>query len=294
MNPGLLNQPDRVQSETWFYAIGPTGAHSATRAWQQWRKPKGCTFIDIFLAGGGGAGGAGASETAGASRGGGGGGAAAATVRARFAASMIPDVLWIQIGRGGKTAGQVGARSLISMTNAVTTGLLISGAADAAAGTPGSATGGGGGGVPSAAAVTTVPYTCLALSFTPQAGVGGTAGGSNAVGVSVTPNTMFLSGGAGGGGSNGVDRAGGNINAAGIIPAVPGGAAGGGDGNAGFRNPKMGFMSTGGSGGGSLYTGAGGAGGAGALACGGGGAGAGLSSSPGGPGGDGFCVIWTS
>jgi hypothetical protein len=298
MNLGIFNFPQKVNTEQWFYAQGNAGAPSATKNWQQWNKPQGCQFVSIFCLGAGGGGGNGHSAAAAAARGGGGGGGSGAFVRATFLASMLPSVLWLQVPRGGNTAG---GRAVVSLGQ-VTTGesvLLLSGAADAGAG--GNGTGAAAGTLGAASTVAnllTASLACWAIDFLPQVGVAGVAGGAHtgAAGASTTV-AICVSGGAGGGGVTATDFAGGAVNGAGAYmaarPTIAGGLAGSNAGNGGYSFHQGLFLHCGGSGGGSSNTGVGGAGGRGGYGSGGGGGGGGTTGGTGGAGGDGLIIVST-
>lgn len=298
MNRGIFNFPQQVKTEQWFYAQGNAGTASATKNWQQWDKPQGCQFVSIFCLGAGGGGGNGHSAAAAAARGGGGGGGSGAFVRATFLASMLPSVLWLQVPRGGNTAG---GRAIVAVgrETAGSTMLLISGAADAGAG--GNGTGAAAGTLGAASTVATITsagLTAWAIDWLAQAGAAGVAGGAQtgAVGQSVTL-AIPVSGGAGGGGVTATDQAGGAINGIGNYqfarPTIAGGAAGSNPGSGGFSMFGGAFLHTGGSGGGSSNAGVGGAGGPGGYGSGGGGGGGGTTGGTGGPGGDGLIIVST-
>lgn len=92
-DPGTLGNfgPCHVQ-EFWGADEAPT---------QIWRKPPGVQFFFAFLLSPGGAGGGGALNDVNSVSGGGGSGGAGCVIRLFGAAANVPDVLALQIGRGG-------------------------------------------------------------------------------------------------------------------------------------------------------------------------------------------------
>jgi len=81
------------QQQTYtFYSIG-------TDIWQPWNKPRNAKFIEIFCVGGGGAGVAPTLSTGTGT--GGGGGSSAGIVRGLIPAFLLPDTLYILVGKGG-------------------------------------------------------------------------------------------------------------------------------------------------------------------------------------------------
>ena len=307
-----FNIVDGGQQREVFFANG-------ANAFYTWNKPLNCKFIHFFLLGGGGGGGGGQGGATGTARRGGGSGGASAGVTALFPASFLPDLLYIQVGRGGgngiggttNSNGGIGSVSYIMLLPDITVTaqnvVIQSGVAGATGGNSG--LGGGAAGV----AGTTWIYTNnifkdfgLVSVFAGQAGVLGQ--------TTPVPNSISISGitggGAAGAGMNGgTAQAGGSVIAGGYIPTMLGGPAGGsatsttpaGHGSGGFMtfNPnEVGYSSgqlifIGGAGGGSSDGGNGGNGGDGAYGCGGGGGGAGITNSGGngGRGGDGIVII---
>src|SRR6266699_1973257 len=77
-----------------FYA---THAAGATATWQVWAKPRGCSMVYIHAWAGGG----GLTGAAAAARGGGGGGGSAAASHFLCPAFLLPDRLFVQVGKGG-------------------------------------------------------------------------------------------------------------------------------------------------------------------------------------------------
>lgn len=298
---------DEQQVWEWLGLSDRTGTTNAM--WEPWQKSwvRNYNFLDIFMVGAGAGGGAGAAAAAGNPKGGGGGGSSGGLVTARFALSVLPDVVYFLLpqgalgGTGTAGAGNPGANAIqahMSARNAsITSADLIlvtsnSQSGGGSGGTTGAAgPGGSGGSTPTA---TTQAWDEMAYAWLPRAtrdgASGGGVAGSGAVGADALTPLGVISGGAGGAGSRTADFAGGNILAFGQVPQVPGGLAGGGDGGGGLwyrDSPFHPWFASGGAGGGSTNTAAtaGGRGGSGAPGCGGGGGGAGTS--VGGNGGDG-------
>lgn len=283
--------------------------------WQVWNKPSNIKFINIFMLGGG-AGGSGGFASVGAIRGGGAGGGSSSVVNALFPAYMLPDTLYIQVGKGGKgslgtptgsssnpLAAENGSLSYISiLPNNLTHNLvLVSGNVPATGGNNQTA-GVGGTAFNFLQAIYSVGGIIHAV-----AGVNGGTSFTNAVGSSINITNVPVSGGAGGGAANSTaNLSGGSINQFSFLPRILGGFSTGStiNGNNGYNSKILQnnisssniLLFTGGAGGGGFYTGTGGRGGDGAFGCGGGGGGAGFSSSPfsggtGGNGGDGIVII---
>ena len=126
---------------------------TTTTDWQVWIKPRNARMVYIWNMGAGAGGGGGLTGAAGTARGGGSGGGSAAIVRQLIPAFLLPDRLYLMVGRGGNGgnasgAGTAGPRSYIStMANQTAAAYLISvsGAADAAQGVAGTATTNSGG-----------------------------------------------------------------------------------------------------------------------------------------------------
>jgi hypothetical protein len=96
----LSNIPSKQQQTYTFYATGN---------WQTWSKPRNAKMIEIFCLGGGAGGGS--SLLSGSAYGGAGGGGSAGIVRGIVPAFLLPDTLYILVGKGGSgasTAGQGG------------------------------------------------------------------------------------------------------------------------------------------------------------------------------------------
>jgi hypothetical protein len=271
--------------------------------WQTFQVPTWATMLNIVCIGGGGAGGAGFSGTAGTARGGGGGGGSSAVTRVVVPASFVPSTLFIQVGAGGIGGSGAGGSGLLSYVSvfpaAIDTNFVARSGAVAA--------GGGGAGTVSAAGAAGSAGTVSVPNHNPYGaggvsnyivGQAGVLGGvhTGAVGVNQTlPNSgLFLTGGAGGAGTQSADFAGGGFTAitnsypSQQRPIAP--AAGSNNGSAGINMFKP-LWFFGGCGGSASNTGVGGAGGNGGYGCGGGGGGGGTTGGRGGNGGDGIVII---
>jgi hypothetical protein len=283
-----------------------TGSTSATFSWQTWEKPKGIGTIVITCIGGGGGGRSGVVQSNGA---GGAGGGSGGFTRVIIPAMVLPDVLYVSVGKGGNGgASGVPAGTLVN--------LGISGTASYVSIAPSTdaiyvacfANGGGAAlstlssSVAAAAAIAT-RANCLMSGlgqFFALAGQEGAPGNSSAGQPITYPTTgLLLSGGASGGGSNSGSHVGGSISmpiqsSFSLIPTRNGGTgtglvAGPGDDGITLLQP---LMSTGGAGGGKGPN----RGGNGGLGSGGGGGGSVISpdfSGAGGNGGDGLVIIQT-
>jgi hypothetical protein len=265
----------------WF--MQPT----ATDEVHTWTKPSGCNFVYMIAVGGGGAGGQGVGGAAGVTRSGGAGGASGTMTTLVVPAFLIPDTLFIKIGKGG-AFGSNGGPTIISAyrVSSVTEYLLY---AD-----------GGNRGISFTigSGVTPVITNNTLATIGKWQGIAGRSGAS-----ANTSQTFqfYLSGGAGGASIVNTDVAGASVISAygqvSSVTVVQGGAAvasataGQNDAGSGYFIPKR-FAFYGGGGGGGSNAGVGGRGGNAGLGCGGGGGGAGtVTSGNGGSGGDGFAVI---
>lgn len=277
--------------------------------WQIWQKPANAKMVSIFCLGSGSGGGSGANGTASTARRGGGGGGSGAFSHGTFAASQLPDTLYVLVAQGGiggaplssLNNGGAGALSYVCVqpnTTAINV-LLQSGAVAATAGLAG---GNGGTGGTGSTAWTGNILNNLGLA-TAQAGTNGGSGVISSTAASITPANIVCGGPSGGNTSTAAAFAGGNVTGSGFLNTIEGGASGtsaaGEDGSDGYSpnifslQKGMPIMFTAGSGGGASVSGAGGNGGAGGFGCGGGGGGAGFTSlsGGGGRGGDGLIII---
>jgi hypothetical protein len=285
----LSHIPSQQQQNYTFYATGD---------WQTWNKPRNAKFIEIFCLGGGGGGGN-VQVTAGAAIGSGGGGSAG-IVRGIIPAFLLPDTLYILVGKGGvgpstvSTAGGTGGISYIALQPSISEQTLIckSSTAGATGGSGAAVTGGSGATI---SVVSLSAFGNLGL-FTAIAGVNGSNGGANTPtqgSSQAALGTNLTTGGAGGGGKNSSAFAGGgNITSASAILTnrVNGGVTAGQNGADGYGTLQP-FCGTGGAGGAGITTGTAGRGGNGFYGCGGGGVGGGSTASKAGDGGDGLVII---
>ena len=211
----IFNIPSNESNNQIFHAVS-----SSSTQWQTWQKPNGVKMVHIYVLGGGAGGGAG--RTGGVNTGGGGGGGASTAISiGLFPACMLPDILYVSVGKGGlggssNTAGSSGELSYVSISATTLSAATLLQSSDAAPT-------GGGAGTSSLAgsagvAGTIWTYTNSIWSQLGQitiiAGQNGSAGGTTAgAGVNLTLNRV-VSGGAGGGGesSNATSFKGGDIN----------------------------------------------------------------------------------
>ena len=260
-----------------------------------WQKPIGVSLITIVCVGAGSNGQAGSGAAAGTAKSGGAGGGSGGVTRCIFSASMLPEYLYINLGKSQTygTPSTTGGPS-DSWVSAATPDRIYTPIRFIFAYARGSA--GATGGV--AASMSTMVAGTLG-HVTALAGIGSNPGGSpTAVNDSTLSTVKFwmTSGAGGSGGTNnpvatyttgaGIN----NITGSDLIAA--GGNVGTGiiaGRGAQIYNPIMIF--TGGAGGGGCTTVAGGVGGDGAPGCGGGGGGGGTTGGAGGKGGDGFVII---
>ena len=307
----IFDLPDNSEYNKIFYTTG--GGSVTTGNWQIWSKPKNIRFIKIWMIGGGGGGGGGAKNINGVSRGGGGGGGSSAIAQGIFSANVIPDILYVYVGRGGpggaaQTNGTVGELSYVGVNpNTSSINLVLqsgAGAAGAGGGTSNSGNGAAGtAGSVFAQANAQLSYLGVINLIAGAAGVQGGNGLTPTAGSSIVIS-LPVTGGAGGGSSTSasVDLLGGSIIGMGFIPTISPGVTGSYvDGMDGFTSiPSqrssnyLPLFFTGGAGGSGNGLGAGGNGGDASYGCGGGGGAAGNSSFGGclgGKGGDGLVII---
>ena len=212
------------------YFQGP--ATTTLLQWQVWRKPRGAKWIHMIGVGGGGGGGTGINTTT--SSGGGAGGSSGGQTVVTIPAMMVPDILYIQAGRGGPGAtasGGNGSQGLATyvciapFTTVAVTGTILFASAGTSSG--GAATSTNGGTAPGAVTVAAIANMCIAGRgfYTFYAGqIGASGGASTVAGTNLTPPVtgLMVTGGAGGGGCGGSSSAGfagGNIN---VIPNMLG------------------------------------------------------------------------
>jgi len=276
----LFNIPNTNAINRVFYTNG------STNSYQIWQKPKNCRFVHMLVIGGGGGGAGGAAGTG--SRNGGGGGGSGALTTSFLDASLLPDVLYVQVGPGGAggasgangTAGSISYVSFQSNTTAIN---VVSYANGGALGTTLGGAGAGGG-----IAVQTSCYLSYLGEFEPVAGTAGSAGTSAAAGSNITFTNIICGGASGGGASASLSFSGGSINSSGFVPKIYGALNTSDSASDGFTSRPSFNVSlnsplffTGGAGGAGSALGAGTVGGNGAFGCGGGGGGAGSAGNAG-------------
>ena len=303
----VFNLPSKENNFKVFYSNG------SSDSWQTWVKPKNTKLIFMYLIGGGGGGGAGVSTIAASSNSGGAGGGSSSVSMGLFPATLLPDILYIQVGQGGVggtpvsggtgSAGSGGTLSHISLEpNTSLVNLILSSGNGVASG--------GGAGIPNGtitggAAGTVFTQTNSIISYLGKietvVGEQGSAatGGSNGASLAATTIGLPTSGGLGGGGINVSSTLfnGGSSLAGSFVPLVSGGLAGGNNGSDGFTSlpsvnmGKLPMFFMGGAGGGASLT-IGGNGGNGSFGSGGGGGGAARNlGGKGGNGGNGLVII---
>lgn len=283
--------------------------HNNAEDWQTWRKPRGCSNIFIFLLANGGGGGDGATGATGSAAGGGGGGSGGQSIL-NISASLIPDIIYLNL-LGGFLGGvaQSSLRNYVSIApSTAANNQLIVANSGASGGTASGATPGTAGAAGGVASMATMPLAGMGNStvIAGQAGVVGNIGTGGAITLPTTG--LVVTGGSAGAGvtSNGAN--GGLFTVAGIFPPQPGGVGSGsatgsgGDGSNGhqpLRNLLYFYGGTGGASSGGTFTAdiRGGNGGFGDYGCGGGGGGGcvtGGVAGVGGKGGDALCIIVAS
>lgn len=201
----IFNIPSNETNTKIFHAVS-----SGSTQWQSWQKPNGAKMVHMYVLGGGGGGGAGRTGSNNTGAGGGGGGATAISI-GLFPACMLPDILYISVGKGGQggsnnTAGTAGELSYVSVSASTgTTAVVIqSGNAGAGGGGAGTSSVAGSAGIAGSIWVNTSFIWPQFGQLSEIVGTAGTAGGpTNNVGVNLTI-TLPVSGGAGGGGVSSV------------------------------------------------------------------------------------------
>lgn len=283
--------PNSQQDIKIFYANGG--------AWQTWQKPRKCNYVYIMCIGGGAGGGAGLTVNNGSAA----PGPSGAVTRILYNTQQLPDVLYVQVGVGGRggvpgsTIGVSGTRSVVSLQPIVVAQNLvgISGNVGAVGGSVASVTYAG----ETPSTQTTATFYSLG-NFISTAGVTTSTIVSSPVNINPLTSQITCPGAAGGGfSSTPVIVESSSILATPYSPLISGGTStllplsngtNGGDGITSYKP----FFSTGGAGGGASVNGNGGNGGNGGIGSGGGGGGAGGALSQagsGGNGGDGLVII---
>ena len=206
--------------------------------WQTWQKPQNCKYVYITVIGSGGGGGGGRRSTSNSTYGGGGGGSGGITC-GFFQASLLPDILYVQVGSGGVGgsgqstqanggAGGNGEISYVSVApNTAATYIILQSGTTAA-------TGGSGGTLSNGTLGSGEVVWNLSSAFaglgqvTVIAGQNGTNGATSTAPPTAITLNKIVSGGAGGGGtsSGAVVTNGGAITGAGIVPTISGIAGG--------------------------------------------------------------------
>jgi hypothetical protein len=322
LNNLLTNQKADIQ-------IFPGRAQPGVPTWQKWIKPRGVSFVHMFLMGAGGGGGAGFRNTVAGGAAGGGGGGSGAFSSILFLADNIPDQLFLSIAAGGPGGavplqGQTANDSYITIfPQTLANYTLMFARGGGAGGTPTATTGGAGGVAGSVCTVAEAPLSKLGMMpVGSNVGFAGDAGQSGAASNNLEktfPTTGALTlGGCGGGGLGTTGNLGGmggwyriDTPYPNIAPLVTTGAAGGsgtGTGAATYGAPGSngiqlmpnvplftgGFGGGGGGGSGDAGGNGGGRGGRGGFGCGGGGGGgnaSGRTQGFGGDGGPGLAII---
>jgi hypothetical protein len=290
----ILNIPTNSDYISIYYSTV-----TALNRWQAWSKPKNCKFVYIVTIGAGG-GGAGGTTTSNTARTAGGSGA---IMRSLYPAHILPDTLYVSVGRGGpggasNAVGTSGGRTVVSWYGSTESANLTShylAYSDGGSGGSTSVSFGGAGG-------TAFTSAFGGLTFgTFLSNAGASALTTYTAGTNFTPFSAALplsSGAYGGRYVTSTSAANGNgigATTENLSPLIAGGigstVGNGGNGNNG-RFSLAPFYSIGGSGGGGSMTGTGGRGGNGAYGSGGGSGGCGpVAGGQGGTGGDGLAII---
>lgn len=310
----FFNLTDSSTNNQIFYCSSSGGT-----AWQVWSKPSNAKFVKFVVIGGGGGGGSGRGSSINTGAGGGGGGCSGASF-GFFPANVLPDKLYISVGKGGtggassgggsSNSGGAGEISYVCVLPSTASANVVmqSGAAAAGGGFGGSGSVGGAGGSAGSVWAANSVFSVLGI-ITALAGQGGATGGQISVGTNITA-ASFLTGGASGAyvPSNATSYSGGSIVFGGSVPTLLGSQNSSGDapdasGGFSFGIPDFGsstehiFISSGGAGGGSSNANpsaaSGGDGGNASFGSGGGGGGACYNGNggAGGRGGNGLVII---
>ena len=241
----------------YFPGFSNTGGGS----WVVWEKPTGIHMIRITCIGGGGGGGYGANSTVSARSSGAGGGSGAITI-VTIPAYVLPDILYVSSGtggRGGNSAGSIGSGNaaasyvcIAQSTAAIYTVCYANGGN--AGGSNGTTTAGAGGQIATIGNMSLAGYGIYNFIV----GQDGTAGSTGTATAITYPTTgLLLSGGVAGGGGVSASA---NVTAPtqtvyNIFPSVTGGVASvnGTNGGQGHSISQP-LLSCGGAGGGSSNT----------------------------------------
>jgi hypothetical protein len=274
-------------------------ANQGNFGYQTWQKPRKCNFVYIMYIDGGGGGSSGVSAVLNTTVGGNVGGGSGGVTRAMINANLVPDTLYIKVGKGG--TGGSSATGANGTYNAGTTGessgvFVLSqlssqaNTAQAVSLLGGAIANNGGNG---ATVAPGTPASSLANNYLIGLTNFISTKGVDSAAFDLTPLTsQIVMGGGQGAFYNGTTTAfnGSSILSSSISPLIPGGIGGstlGGNGADGYTSFKP-FFSTGGAGGGNATTAGGvaGNGGNGGIGS-GGGAGGNANAGTGGRGGDG-------
>lgn len=211
----VFDRPNALKADIKIFQASLTGTIAKSRVWQ---KPRGVRMVYMLcIGGGGGGGGSGVQPNFG-----GGGGGGAGMTWAFFAASVLPDRLYVSTGWGGTGnaggAGNPGNATYVSLVpddnggSPIVSDLVCRGFA-AGGGAVGISTGAAGGLAGNAVPITSAPLMGLGMwgSVAGQAGGTGSTSGS-ALGGNIsfpTTGTRITAGGGGGGNAAGTGAGGG-------------------------------------------------------------------------------------
>lgn len=299
----LSHIPNSQQDIKIFYA------NQDAFAYQTWQKPRKCSFIYILCIGAGSAGIPGISSNLNTIAQSGYAGSSGAVNRCLINSNLVPDVLYVKVGKGGKGASNpnIGGGVLLGAQSGESSGIFISTARSSQESTNQANSFIGGNDASTFLAGGTVSiqsnnYLIGLTNFISLAGITSTGGTLTTQPPNISPlaSQIVMAGGTGAP-YNGTATAfnGASISATSISPLIAGGIGGstlGGNGADGYTswNP---LFSTGGAGGGNSYTAGGvaGNGGNGGIGSGGGAGGSANfgTAGKGGDGGDGLVVIIT-
>jgi hypothetical protein len=293
---GNFDLPDTDQQRVWIYS-------NRTAPFLTWNKPPGINFVQIIAIGAGGGGGGGRANDDTALIYGGVGGSNGAYSVCFYPASLLPDIIYIQLGLGGTGgagsgigvnggSGTNGGVTYVTWYPSITTSayaLLV--ALGGTGGVGGDTAGRGGAAAAAAVASTSIPISQIGN----RVSLGGIASTGNSLPADITANYRTTPGTTGGRWGSGASTfAAASITyPAGdyVLQPVPGG--GNNTGRSGTSLVSFDdLIFTGGTGGSVNRTGTAGNGGNGGPGCGGGGGAAGnVIGSNGGRGGDGLVII---
>lgn len=289
-----LNIPSQVDDNSWFFlgTANPNFSSPSTATatdWRTWTKPPQASMIFMLAVGGGGFGRSGGTGGNTSFRSGGSGGGTGGISSLLIDSALLPDTLFICVGRGGVAevvGGDPGDTAVALRPSLNPSDLIIFAGSGSAVSSSGAA-----------ASTSADSRFNVYGNYNRIAGDTGSAStGTN--GTTLTPAGTFLTGGGGGGNVSG---AGSSINGvslvgSGHLPSLAGGlgnSAIGGfaeNGNGGYYSIYP-LLFSGGSGGGGASSGTAGRGGPAAPGCGGGGGGGGVTGGSDIPGGSGFVYI---